>query len=123
MEKSHVTMEQKMCPICGVTEDSGAILLDKRLRPKFDMYTTTGYGLCKVCQKKKDDGYLAIIICDPSKGAPNDGMVKLEEVYRTGGLIHIKKEVAKNIFPGMDITRDFVFGDIAVIGNSFYSFE
>ena len=32
MEKSYVTMEQKQCPVCGKIEDTGSLLLDKRLR-------------------------------------------------------------------------------------------
>jgi len=31
-DKSHVSMEQHVCLVCGVTFDPDAILLDKRLR-------------------------------------------------------------------------------------------
>ena len=31
-EKSHVSLEQHACLVCGVSFDTGSILLDKRLR-------------------------------------------------------------------------------------------
>ena len=46
MPKSYVTIEQHVCPVCGKAHDTGTILLDRRLRERFDMYTPTGYGLC-----------------------------------------------------------------------------
>ena len=31
-DKSHVSLEQHVCLVCGTAFDTGAILLDKRLR-------------------------------------------------------------------------------------------
>lgn len=110
-DKSYVTMEQKLCPVCGELQDTGALLLDKKMKDEFDTKTTTGYKLCKSCQKKKDKGYVAIIICDEKKTVVEDGIVKPENAYRTGEIIHIKEKVAKDIF-NIDITKKpFVFGD------------
>lgn len=111
MDKSYVTLEQKMCPICGHTKDTGSILLDTRLRPQFDMKTTTGYGLCKDCQEKKDKGYLALVVCNPEKTTVRDDTVKMEDAYRTGEIVHIKREVAKQMFNKEITKRDFVFID------------
>lgn len=47
MDKSYVTLAR--CPICK--GDTGEILLDKRLRPRFEMYTTTPYSVCDNCRK------------------------------------------------------------------------
>jgi len=45
-DKSHVSLEQRVCLVCGTTFDTGAILLDKRLRQHLDRHTVTGWGLC-----------------------------------------------------------------------------
>lgn len=48
MEKSYVTLA--LCPICR--EESGELLLDRRLKPVFDMHTILPTGVCKKCRKK-----------------------------------------------------------------------
>ncbi len=35
-EKSHVSLEQHVCLLCGVAFDTGNILLDKRLRASME---------------------------------------------------------------------------------------
>ncbi len=117
MEKSFVTMEQKVCGVCGHTYDSGALLLDQRMRKQFDMKTTTGMGLCDDCKKKKNAGYIALVVCDPTKSTiDNEGgqaTAKFENAYRTGELIHMKKEVAQRMFTGIDVdAHPFIFIDI-----------
>jgi len=99
-EKSHVSLEQHVCLVCGVTFDTGAILLDKRLRPSMERYTTTGWGLCAEHQKLSDDGFVALIECDPQRsGSPSgtDGM-KPEQAYRTGRLAHLQRDVFARVF-------------------------
>ena len=99
MSKSYVTMEQHICQVCGVTFDSGAILLDQRLREKFDMHTVTGYGLCPEDQAKKDDGYIALVGCDESKSTLlTNGRMDPERAHRTGDLVHIRASVWDDIF-------------------------
>src|SRR3546814_5168048 len=44
-DKSHVSLEQHVCLVCGVAFDTGAILLDKRLRASLERHTATGWGL------------------------------------------------------------------------------
>jgi hypothetical protein len=108
-------MEQKMCPICGKEHDTNTILLDRRMKKQFETKTTTGYGLCEDCQKKKDEGYLALIVCDPAKTQPVDGHVKMENAYRTGEIVHIKREVFGKIFNTNIGNNDFVFIEPEVV--------
>ena len=44
--KSHVGMEQNVCPVCGKAFDTGTILLDRRLRNSLERKTVTGWSLC-----------------------------------------------------------------------------
>ncbi len=116
MDKSFVTLEQKVCAVCAVTYDSGALLIDKRLRDKFNKYTTTGFGMCDEHQKLKDDGYIALVACDESKSdkMPN-GNLSPEGAYRTGGIAHLRKSVWPDIM-NVPIPKDGVcFCDELVI--------
>lgn len=112
-DKSHVTLEQKVCVVCGKVHDSGALLLDKRLRPRFDRYTVTGYDLCPEHEKLHKEGYLALVVIDPSKsGVGADGNIKLEEAHRTGTVVHMKREAFAGIFGGEAPANPMVFIDI-----------
>lgn len=97
-EKSHVSLEQHVCLVCGVAYDTGSILLDKRLRASMEHYTTTGWGLCAEHQKLSDDGFVALVECDPQRsGSPGDRL-KPEQAYRTGRLAHLKRGVFATVF-------------------------
>lgn len=98
-DKSYVTLEQRQCVVCGTTYDTGSLLLDKQLREKFDMHTVTGTGLCPEHDKLFKDGYLALVGCDEKKSKVAGGKVmKPEDAYRTGTIMHIRKTVAREIF-------------------------
>jgi len=43
-DKSHVSLEQQLCLVCGTAFDTGNILLDRRLRASMKHHTTTGLG-------------------------------------------------------------------------------
>jgi len=105
--KSYVTLEQNVCGACGKTFDTNALLMDMRLRDTFEHHTVTGFGTCPKCQKKLDDGFILLIEIDPSKSErmPN-GNIRPQDAYRTGVVIQVKREVAKNIFntPMQDIS-------------------
>ena len=45
-DKSHVSLEQHVCLVCGAGFDTGTILLDKRLRASMERHTAIGWGLC-----------------------------------------------------------------------------
>lgn len=45
-DKSHVSLEQHVCLVCGARFDTGAVLLDRRLRASMEYQTVTDWGLC-----------------------------------------------------------------------------
>ena len=99
-DKSHVTMERAICIVCTAEHDTGAILLDTRLRKVFDRNTVTGWGMCADCERLKDDGYLALVGIDPDKSeTSSDGdTIKPEDAHRTGNIVHIKNDVFGRMF-------------------------
>ncbi|WP_121351170.1 ATPase [Pseudomonas aeruginosa] len=99
-DKSHVSLEQHVCLVCGTRFDTGAILLDRRLRASMERHTATGWGLCPEHQKLSDDGFVALVECDPQRsGSPaGGGRVKPEQAYRTGRLAHLKREAFAQVF-------------------------
>ena len=99
-DKSHVSLEQHVCLVCGIRFDTGTILLDRRLRASMERYTATGWGLCPEHQKLSDDGFVALIECDTQRsGSPsNASRMKPQQAYRTGRLAHLKREVFAQVF-------------------------
>lgn len=99
-EKSHVSLEQHVCLVCGVAFDTGNLLLDKRLRASLQRHTATGWGLCAGHQQLSDDGFVALVECDPQRsGSPAGGdRLKPEQAYRTGRVAHIRREVFVRMF-------------------------
>ena len=82
--KSHVSMEQHVCPVCGKTHDTGAILLDRRLRQTFDRFTVTDYELCPEHAKLHADGFVALVEC-------SNGPTSLRDARRTGNIAHVRR--------------------------------
>lgn len=100
-DKSYVTMEQRLCVVCGKSYDTGTLFMDKRLRDIFEMHTTTGYGMCPEHQKLKDEGWVALIECDPTKTKVKNGHVAhVAEAYRTGEIMHMKLAAYEGTFNG-----------------------
>ncbi|MFT3813291.1 MAG: ATPase [Acidovorax sp.] len=98
-DKSHVSLEQHVCLVCGQAFDTGAILLDKRLRASMERHTKTGWGLCPEHQKLFDDGFVALVECDPKRsGAAAGGRLKPEQAYRTGRSAHLRRAVFAQVF-------------------------
>jgi hypothetical protein len=105
MSKSHVTMEQRACVVCGATYDTGNLLLDARLGPDgklretFERYTVTGLGMCDDDQAMLDQGYIALIGADLARSTfEPDGTMDPEGAYRTGEVCHVRKSAWQNIF-------------------------
>ncbi len=91
-DQSQVSLEQHACLVCGTAFDTGAILLDKRLRASMERHTATGWGLCSEHQKLSDDGFVALVECDPQRsGSQAGGRMKPEQTYRTGRLVHLRR--------------------------------
>ena len=107
MEKSYVTLEQHACPVCLKTFDTGNLLLDDELRDVFEKYTVTGYELCEEHKKVVEDGYVILV---EVRERPQKG----QDPYRTGNTAYLKRHVAKDIFPDMDV-QDVAFVEIGVL--------
>lgn len=114
--KSYVTLETNQCSICGNIFDTGNLLLDRRLRESFEHKTLTDHSLCPDCNKLYLDGYIALIGCDESKSdkLPN-GTIKFESAYRTGNILHVKKDAWVKIFNIAIPESKFVFTTDEVI--------
>ena len=95
MDKSYVTLAT--CPICG--EENGSLLLDKRLRPKFEMHTPT-LDPCDKCKEK----YLktGTLLINPQNG---DLIILKDEAFDrifnkprpTGKICFCEQEVLDNL--------------------------
>lgn len=93
--KSYVTLEQNICIVCGKAFDTGALLMDRRLRDRFEHKTITDWGMCPDDASKKAEGYIALIGCRNTKsGATLDP----KTADRNGVIIHVRKEAFENIF-------------------------
>jgi len=84
IDKSYVTLEQHVCPICGIVFDTGSILMDRRLQPTFEKHTISGYECCVECKTRLIE-YVALIEVDNLKKP-------------TGQLLWLKRDVAGKIF-------------------------
>lgn len=99
-EKSHVSLEQHVCVVCGHPFETGAILLDRRLRSSMSRHTITGWDLCPEHRTLHEQGFVALVECDPARsGNPGAGArVSPHSVYRTGRLAHLKRGVFETLF-------------------------
>jgi hypothetical protein len=113
MEKSHVSMEQKLCPVTGVTWDSGAILLDKRMKQSMERYTTTGMEICPEVKERIKEGFIPMVEADPKKSEtlPN-GNMNPKGAYRTGRVFYLKVEAFKRMFNAPVPKQEFCYVDI-----------
>ncbi len=96
-EKSHVSLETHICPVCGKEHETNTILLDRRLRDSLEKHTCTGYSLCEKHFKKD---FICMIGADESKTTLNaHGNVDTPaEVHRIGVVAYIRKERWSAIF-------------------------
>ena len=99
-DKSYVYMEQACCPVCGQLHDTGAILLDRRLRDSMEQHTVTHYALCPEHLKLHEDGYIAFIGM-ANNYHPQDGKVDVNNAPRTGEIIYMRRELAKQMIPNI----------------------
>jgi hypothetical protein len=94
-ERSYVSIEQNVCPICGTAFDTGALLIDKRLRPSLERHTATGWKMCPDHQAKFDAGFVALVEYDPARStlSAHAAHVRPQDVHRTGRVLHLKREL------------------------------
>lgn len=115
--KSHVSLEQQVCVVCGKPFDTGAVLLDKRLKDSMESHTVTGWGMCPAHEEQRANGFVALVECDPTKTPVDNHTVKQEEAYRTGVIVHIRREVWSEIFdvPAPDDGVLFIDPDVTKV--------
>jgi len=111
-DKSYVSIEQKVCPACGKNFDSGSILLDRTLSKSMNGKTVTGFEICNECNKPN---YVLLVGIDSNKStfSPNRN-INIENAYRTGEIIHIKKDVADKLF-NIEIKTPMLYVDEYVV--------
>lgn len=112
MTKSYVSVEQNVCLVCAKTFDTNALLLNKHLRKSMEERTVTGWGLCPEHQKLHDDGYVALVEIDPDRSPLP---CKPDNVYRLGGIAHVRRSVWQDIFNCSSPEGPMVFCDESVI--------
>jgi len=95
-DKSYVSMEQRVCQVCGKQYDTGALLMDTRLKNSLDMHTVTGWGLCEEHQKLFDDGYVALVeVTNPIGGGET---MRNKDGIRTGKMAHLRRRIFNQLF-------------------------
>lgn len=101
MEKSHVSLGFKVCPVCGKEVDD-CVILDKRLKNTLERKTYIGLQLCDEHLK---EGFVQLIEIDSTKSSN-------ESVFRTGRTALVKNETFQNIFDKTIPSKSFGFIDI-----------
>lgn len=124
MSKSYVTLEQKVCVVCGAEYDTGTILLDKRLKATFDLLTVTGYGMCDDHKKLREMGYVALIEADRNQskvtskieeGEQVERIEGIENAARTGKFAHVGVAAFAELFNMLPPKEMVVYGEIGLI--------
>ena len=99
MEKSYVSIAQKVCIVTGNLYDTKEILIDKRMKNSMEHKTTVGMGVCPEVEELFAKGYVALIEIDPAKsGRGNDKKLSPKDAYRTGNIAYLKRDVLKELF-------------------------
>ena len=110
--KSHVSMEQNVCPICRTSFDTGAILLDRRLRDSMERHTTTGVSICPPCEEQAADGWIALVGAD---GPAHNDKLKPEDAVYGDEFLWVKRHIADQLFNVPLGTHPFVYIEPAAI--------
>ena len=93
----NVSMEKRICGVCGNEYETGAILSRKRMikNPPDVRFVVTGKGFCPDCRKILDDGYVALIV---TSSVRIEERINPDDIYRTGEVLFIKKDFAEKYF-------------------------
>jgi len=94
MEKSHVSLDTKVCILCNKHFEVG-VLLDRKLKNSLERNTITGVALCPECTK---EGFTLLIEVDPDKSVIENNRMKPQNAYKTGRNIYIKNELFEQMF-------------------------
>ena len=108
MEKSFVTMAQSLCKVTGKPFDTGELLLDQKMRKRFEMKTVTGWGISPEVQEKLDAGYVAVVAIDPKRSEIKNDIAQPDKVWRTGDIAFVKAKTLGEIL-SQEITTNIAF--------------
>ena len=98
--KSYVALETAICPVCGVTHDTGTLLMHRQLRDTLENPMPPNSFLpCETHQKQMDEGFILLVGIDEERSVIKDGKISVEDAYRTGGIAAVKDTVAEDLFP------------------------
>lgn len=95
MTKSYVSLETKICPVCGVEFETESILMDSTLNDSMESKTTTGYKLCKQHQEEFEQGYIHLVVAESEDRSSN--VLKIEDALYTGEIISVKRDILSKI--------------------------
>ena len=106
-------MEQRICPVMGTTWEK-SIMLDTRLRKRFEPKTITGYEPCEEVKNQLKTHVVIVEIDLEKSGKPSDGKFNPSNAYRTGRISYLKDETYLNIF-GKIPNGKIAYGDNELI--------
>ena len=114
-EKSHVSLSQKICLVCG-KELADGVLLHKQLRKTLEPVTFNGYSFCAEHQAEIDQGNVFLIEASiPSTDAEK---MSLMAAQRTGRVLRVAREVLKHTLKQGIVTDNsppFIFAEVSLI--------
>lgn len=96
MDKSFVGIVYKHCMACQKVHDE-FMVIDEKLRDRFEMKNHILEGLCPDCEEKIKKGYQILV------EVTNGDNLKNERAYRTGRFAYMKKEAIKEEYRKHDI--------------------
>ena len=111
-EKSHVSLEQRLCIVCGHPYASG-VLLHRRLQPVLESKTVTGWGICEEHKKLRDEGFVALV--EINNPEDSGSTLSQEAASRTGQIMHMKREIFEEIFDRRVDERGVAFVEPQVV--------
>lgn len=106
-DKSFQSLEQSTCIVCGCKCESDLGKMDAQLRDLVQQLGIAKCSLCPACRAFRDQGFIALVECDPEKsGNPKTGQRLMpEEVHRTGLIILVDEETFTAVFQKPALSR------------------
>jgi hypothetical protein len=106
-----VALTKRLCPIC-TKEVDGEIMFNTRLTPgdakkvKAIHGQVVGFGKpCEECSENMKEAFMLVGVVEEKSDDRNNP-------YRSGKIWGIRKEAAKQIFQGIDLSKGFSFIDM-----------
>lgn len=99
-DKASQSTERLSCIVCCAEYESEVLIMDADMREMLEKLGIAKWGLCPTCRALRDEGFIALVECDPEKsGNPKAGQRVLpDKVHRTGVMVRIPQEVFYSLF-------------------------